>query len=231
MSKQLKIIITGASSGIGRAAALELARGNCLFLTSRRSDKLKEVAKEIEVRGGQVWYEAGDIRNILDVKKISETALEKLSRVDVLLANAGIGYFGPLEDMTIEQYNSQFETNVRGVFLWIKHVLPEMKKQKSGQIIVTGSNLGLETSARTSLYSASKHAVQAMIWCLREELKGTGVKAATINPGSVSTPWYDGKNVDRNSMLTEDDISKAVRYLVDQSSTSNIDHILIRPNR
>jgi len=231
MSKPLKIIITGASSGIGRAVALELADGNSLFITSRRTEKLNKVAKEIEIRGGKAWYSAGDIRNILDVEQLSKIALSKLGGVDVLFANAGIGHFGPLEQMTVEQYNSQFDTNVRGVFLWIKHLLPEMKKQKSGQIIVTSSNLGLETSARASIYSASKHAVQAMIWCLRDELKGTGVKAATINPGSVSTPWYNGKNVDRSSMLTEDDIVKAVRYIVFQSCTSNIDHILIRPNR
>lgn len=231
MTKPLKIVITGASSGIGRAAALELAEGNRLFITSRRVEKLNEVAKEIEKRGGKAWVGVGDLRNVLDIEQLSDSALSKLGGVDVLFANAGTGYFGPLEEMTVEQYNAQFDTNVRGVFLWIKHLLPEMKKQKSGQIIATSSNLGLETSGRASIYSASKHAVQAIIGCLREELKGTGVKAATINPGSVSTPWFDGKNVDRSSMLAEDDIAKAVRYIVNQSSTSNIEYILIRPNR
>ena len=231
MVKPLKIVITGASSGMGRAVALELASGNSLFITSRRTEKLNEVAKEIEAKGGEACIGTGDIRDVNAVERLSKAALSKLGGVDVLFANAGIGFFGPLEQMTVEQYNLQFDTNVRGVFLWIKHLLPEMKKQKSGQIIVTSSNLGLETSARASIYSASKHAVQAMIGCLREELKGTGVKAATINPGSVSTPWFDGKNVDRSRMLSEDDIAKAVRYIVTQSNTSNIDHILIRPNR
>jgi len=109
--------------------------------------------------------------------------MEKLGTVDVMFANAGVGHFGNLENMTIEQYDVQFNTNVRGVFLWLRKVLPIMKKQNSGQIIATSSNLGLETSPGASIYSATKHAVQAMVWCLRQELKGTRIKAATINPG------------------------------------------------
>jgi hypothetical protein len=142
-----------------------------------------------------------------------------------------VGYFDNLEDMTIEQYDAQFNTNVRGVFLWLRKVLPIMREQNSGQIIVTSSTLGLETSPRASIYSGTKHAVQAMVWCLREELKGTRIKAATINPGSVSTPWYNGKKSDRSKMLTAKDISKTVRFIIEQSETSNIDHVLLRPGR
>ncbi|MFP3951122.1 MAG: SDR family oxidoreductase [Candidatus Bathyarchaeia archaeon] len=216
MSSKLRVVITGASSGIGRAAAIELAQGNKLFLTSRRLPELKGVAGEVEERGGVAHVGAGDVTLPKNVRRLSEASLDMLGGVDVLFANAGVGYFGPLEEMTLEEYNSQFETNVRGVFLWIKHLLPHMKAQKSGQIVVTSSNLGMETSARASIYSATKHVVQAMVWCLREELKGTGVKAATINPGSVSTSWYDGKDIDRSKMLTAEDIARVVRYIVEQ---------------
>ncbi len=120
---------------------------------------------------------------------------------------------------------------MRGVFLWLRKVLPEMKQRNSGQIIVTSSNLGLKTSARASIYSATKHAVQAMVWSLRDELKGTYVKAATINPGSVDTPWFDGKDVDRSTMLSARDVAKAVRLIIDQSESSNIDHIHIMPGK
>lgn len=115
--------------------------------------------------------------------------------------------------------------------MWINMVLPLMKEQNSGQIIVTSSNLGLKTSARCSLYAATKHAVQAMVWCLREELKGTGVKAATINPGSVDTPWFDGKDVDRSKMLSSADVAATIRLIIDQNETSDIDHILLTPGR
>jgi NADP-dependent 3-hydroxy acid dehydrogenase YdfG len=231
MTDSLRIIITGASSGIGKAAAVKMANSNVFFLTSRRLRELEQVAEEVRKHNGIAHIGVGDIRIPDQINKLSEMALEQLGGVDVLIANAGIGYFGLLENMTLEEYNSQFETNVRGVFFWIKNLLPLMKSQGHGQIIVTSSNLGLETSGRASIYSATKHAVQAMVGCLREELKGTGVKAATINPGSVSTPWYDGKDVDRSKMLTANDVAATIKYIIEQSKTSNIDHILIRPNR
>ncbi|MBD3207184.1 SDR family NAD(P)-dependent oxidoreductase, partial [Candidatus Bathyarchaeota archaeon] len=163
----LRIVITGASSGIGRAAALKMAEGNTFYLTSRRQKELENVAEEVRSLSGTAHMGVGDIRNPDQVNLLSETALSVLGGVDVLIANAGVGYFGLLEDMTLEEYDAQFETNVRGVFLWIKNLLPHMKEQEHGQIIVTSSNLGLETSGRASLYSATKHAVQAMVWCLR----------------------------------------------------------------
>jgi hypothetical protein len=95
----------------------------------------------------------------------------------------------------------------------------------------TSSNLGLKTAAKCSLYAATKHAVQAMVGCLRDELKGTMVKVATINPGSVDTPWFDGKDVDRNKMLSSSDVAKVVRMIIDQNETSNIDHILLLPGK
>jgi NADP-dependent 3-hydroxy acid dehydrogenase YdfG len=228
----LGFIITGASSGIGEAVALEMAKDcHTFYLTARRGEKLNIVAKKIETLGGKAYYGDGDVGNECDVDRLFNDAIEKLGTIDVMFANAGVGYFGNLEDMTIEQYDIQFNTNVRGVFLWLRKVLPIMKKQNRGQIIVTSSNLGLETSPRASIYSGTKHAVQAMVSCLRQELKGTQVKAATINPGSVSTPWYDGKTSDRAKMLTAKDVAKTVKYIITQGETSNIEHILLRPGR
>ncbi|TFG06646.1 SDR family oxidoreductase, partial [Candidatus Thorarchaeota archaeon] len=166
-----------------------------------------------------------------DVERIYEETIKEFGTIDVLIANAGVGYFRNLEDFSIEEYDQQMNTNVRGVFLWLRKVLPLMKEKDSGQIIVTSSNLGLDTSARASIYAATKHAVQAMVWSLREELRGTMVKAATINPGSVSTPWFDGKDVDRSKMLTPRDVALAARLIIDQSETSDIDHIHLLPSR
>ncbi|MBD3404613.1 MAG: SDR family NAD(P)-dependent oxidoreductase [Candidatus Lokiarchaeota archaeon] len=230
MSIKKNIVITGGSSGIGRAIALEMAKnGHAIYIVSRSENKLEKVAKEIESAGGVAYFGCGDVANPDVVDALYNDILEKMASVDVLVANAGVGYFGNLEDMEIWQFDEQMNTNVRGVFLWIRKVLPEMKQKNSGQIIVTSSNLGLKTSARTSIYSATKHAVQAMVWCLREELRETQVKAATINPGSVSTPWFDGKDVDRERMLSATDIAKAARLIIDQDKTSDIDHILLLP--
>jgi NADP-dependent 3-hydroxy acid dehydrogenase YdfG len=228
--KPLGILITGASSGLGEAVALEMAKdGHRFYLTARRRKKLEQVAQEVESIGGKAHFGDGDVGDESDVDRLFEDAVKCLGSIDVIFANAGVGFFGNFEDMSVEQYDAQFNTNVRGVFLWLRKVLPGMREQNSGQIIVTSSNLGLETSPRAGIYSATKHAVQAMVWCLREELKGTGVKAATINPGSISTTWYDGKKADRSKMLTANDVARTVRYIIEQSETSNIDHILLRP--
>ena len=228
--KSLGIVITGASSGLGEALALDMAKdGHRFYLTARRRDRLEQVARRVESTGGEAHFGDGDVADVGDVDQLFEDAVNCLGSIDVIFANAGVGYFGNLEDMSVEQFDAQFNTNVRGVFLWLRKVLPGMREQNSGQIIVTSSNLGLETSPRGGIYSGTKHAVQAMVWCLREELKGTGVKAATINPGSISTTWYDGKDVDRSKMLTAEDVVRAVRYIIEQSETSNIDHILLRP--
>jgi len=227
-----RIIITGGSSGIGEAVALEMAKdGHRFYLTGRNEERLKKVCETLKSLGCEAYYGVGDVGNEEDVEQLFEDVKMKLGGVDVIFANAGVGYFGNLEDLTIKQYDEQFNTNVRGVFLWLNKTVPLLKAQNKGQVIVTSSDLGLKTGARCSIYAATKHAVQAMVWCLRDELKGTKVKAATINPGSVDTPWFNGKDVDRSKMLAAEDIAKAVRFIIDQDETSNIDHILLMPGK
>ena len=228
----LRIIITGGSSGIGEAVAFEMAKsGHRFYLTGRNEERLKKITTDLQSLGCEAYFGVGDVSDEKIAEQMFNEIKQKLGGVDVLFANAGVGHFGNLEDLSLDQYDAQFNTNVRGVFLWLKMVLPLMKGQDSGQVIVTSSNLGLKTSARCSLYAATKHAVQAMVWCLRDELKGTGVKAATINPGSVDTPWFDGKDVDRTKMLSSTDIASAVRLIIDQNETSDIDHILLTPGK
>jgi len=228
----LRIVITGGSSGIGEAVAKEMAKDkHSFYLTGRNEQRLKEICDQLISQGCQAFYGIGDVSDEQAVDRMLVEIKEKLGGVDVVFANAGVGHFGNLEDLTIEQYDAQFNTNVRGVFLWLNKTLPMLKAQNNGHVIVTSSNLGLKTGARCSLYAATKHAVQAMVWCLRDELKGTGVKAATINPGSVDTPWFDGKNVDRTKMLAVEDVAKAVRFIIDQDETSDIDHILLVPGK
>jgi len=231
-SKSKVIVITGGSSGIGRTTALQLApEGHSFLLVGRNKQRLEEACREVEELGSKARAATGDVASAEDVEKHYRKAMDEFGRIDVLIANAGVGYFGNLEELTIQEYDEQFDTNVRGVFLWIKQVLPSMKERDIGQIIVTSSNLALETSARASIYAATKHAVQAIVGSLRKELKETNIKAATVNPGSVSTPWFDGKDVDRSRMLSAEDVAKAFKMIINQSDTSDIDHIHLLPTR
>ena len=228
-----RILITGASSGIGEAIALAMAPGgHTFYLAGRNEERLKTVCNKVRSLGGKVFIGVGDVSNVESVDTQFSEAKAMMGGVDVLVANAGVGHFGNLEDMTVSQFDEQFNTNVRGVFLWMRKVLPEMRKKNKGQILVTSSICGLKTYPKTSIYSGTKHAVQAMVWAVRQELYGTMVKVATINPGEVSTPWFDDrKDADRNKMLSATDVAKAAKLIIDQGETSNIDHILLLPGR
>lgn len=224
----MNILITGGTSGIGYALAKNLLDlGHNVFVTGRNPSKTKILEGQF---GNNFECRKCDVRDPKDVENAYENFKKRFGLPDLAVLNAGVGYFGPLESLTHEQFDIQFDTNVKGVFNWLSLLVPDMKKQGHGQIIVTSSNLGLETAANASIYSATKHAVQAMVSCLRKELVGTGVKAATINPGSVDTPWFDGKKVNREKMLRVSDVVSAFMTIINQNETSDIELISLLPS-
>ncbi|MFX1251943.1 MAG: SDR family oxidoreductase [Promethearchaeota archaeon] len=228
----MNILITGASSGIGRAIALEMTSDkHKFFLISRNKEKLTKIKREVEERGGIAYIGTGDVAKFDQVLGLYEEAKKYLGNIDVLIANAGVGFLFNLEDTPLEKYELMFDTNVKGVFLWLKMILPDMKRKNKGQIIITSSTAGFQTFSQGSVYCATKHAIQGMAGALRKELIGTRVKIATINPGAVNTPWFDHQSnfsgFDRSKMLSARDVAKAVRLVIEQSETCNIDHILL----
>jgi NADP-dependent 3-hydroxy acid dehydrogenase YdfG len=132
-----------------------LVKGNNLFIIGRDKERLSEVTKKIRSLGGFAQYYVCDVQNENDVEMVFQDVVSKFNGLDVLFTNAGIGFFGKLEDITIEQFDCQFNTNVRGVFLFLKKFIPLFKSQNRGQIVVTSSNLGLKTSGEASIYSAT----------------------------------------------------------------------------
>lgn len=228
----MRILITGGSSGIGEALAMRLADGtNNIFITGRSEEKLKAVCERIGENGSSYHYKSGDVSNKDDVQAIVKDAVQKMGGIDVLVANAGTGAFKLVEEISDEEFDSQFDTNVKGVWLFIREVLPHMKEQGSGQITVTSSNLGFETTARGSIYCATKFALQGMVGSIRKELEGTGVKIGTINPGGVDTPWfgdYDESEEKRNRLGVEE-VVDAFMLMIKQGVRSNIGHILLQP--
>ena len=137
-----------------------------------------------------------------------------------------ISRFDKIESLQEEDFVRSFDTNVKGVWLWARQVLPAMKRQRRGQLVFVSSIAGIRKLANCSIYGASKWAVQGMAGSLREECRGTGVKIATLCPGSVATPWWlererGGKDVPATEeqmakMLTPDDVASAAMTIVDQ---------------
>jgi short-subunit dehydrogenase len=180
--QQKTAFITGASSGIGKAAALALSRaGYRVIGTSRR-------AEPNEVRDG-IRLIACDVTSDESVASAVAQARAELRRIDLLVNNAGFGILGAAEESSIEQVRSLFDTNVLGVVRVTNAVLPTMRAQGGGRILNVGSGLGLIPAPFNSHYSATKHALEGYSESLDHEVRGFGVRVAVIEPGVTNTSF------------------------------------------
>ncbi|HEX2903007.1 MAG TPA: oxidoreductase [Jatrophihabitans sp.] len=176
------VLITGCSSGIGRAAALELQRAGCtVYASARRPDTLAELAS------------AGCRTVQLDVDDEGSmaAAVAEIGPIDVLVNNAGYGLYGPVEQVSLDEVRKQFETNVFGLVRLTQLVLPGMRQQGHGRIINLSSMGGRTTLPGGAFYHASKYAVEAISDALRLEVRPFGLYVSLIEPGIVRTPWSE----------------------------------------
>ncbi|WNQ12760.1 SDR family NAD(P)-dependent oxidoreductase [Paenibacillus aurantius] len=185
-----KIIwITGASSGIGALMARRLSElGAELILTARSEDKLREIAASLP--GPSVAIPM-DVASEEQVNRTAEQILARYGRIDILINNAGYGVFERVEDASLDTIEDMMNVNYFGTVRCIKAVLPSMRQAGSGHIVNIASMAGKIGSAKSSGYSASKHAVLGFTNCLRQELAGTGIGLTAVNPGPIDTPFFD----------------------------------------
>lgn len=185
--KENVVWITGASSGIGKALALEWARlGYKVVLSARRREKLEEVASEIVKSGGEALVIPCDIMDESAIERAVEQLILAWGRMDVVMANAGFGVFGSIENLTAKEWNRQLQGNVTGLALTVKYALPHLKKTK-GRIGLVGSVGAFLPNPNLSAYGASKAAVHSIGLSLQVELMGTGVSCTTLHPGFVAS--------------------------------------------
>eukprot|EP00285_Hemiselmis_virescens_P018050 CAMPEP_0173386620 /NCGR_PEP_ID=MMETSP1356-20130122/9208_1 /TAXON_ID=77927 ORGANISM="Hemiselmis virescens, Strain PCC157" /NCGR_SAMPLE_ID=MMETSP1356 /ASSEMBLY_ACC=CAM_ASM_000847 /LENGTH=283 /DNA_ID=CAMNT_0014342925 /DNA_START=127 /DNA_END=978 /DNA_ORIENTATION=+ len=240
----MRCIVTGGSSGIGEAICKELGKRGCqVFITGRNEEKLSDVQKAVVESGGRAAGGVGDVRNEADVKRLFREASTFFGGdspgCDLLVASAGIGRFGPIASLSEEDFDATFATNVKGVWLWAREVVPKMKEAGKGQVIFVSSVAGLRKFPGCSVYGGSKWAVEGIAGSLREECKGTGVKIASLAPGSVATPWWmetsrGGKPEAASTeqlakFLQPQDVASAAMTIVDQASSSNIESLVLDP--
>jgi short-subunit dehydrogenase len=178
------MIITGASSGIGAAAARRLAREQvCLTLAARREDRLQEVARDVEKLGSEVLVVPTDVTDRASINRMVQFTMNRWGRVDVLLNNAGISYDEPLVDLEPEKIRTEVQVNLISVIECAQAVLPMMLGQKSGHIINVASIEGLVATPGSTVYCASKFGVFGFSDSLRRQLRGTGVQVSALCPG------------------------------------------------
>lgn len=185
-------LITGASSGIGEATAIRLQRtGANLVLFARREERLRDLATRLDPSGKQVDIVAGDLTSAVDRQRFVDHALARFGSITGLVNNAGFGQRGPVECVPLDTIRRNFETNVFGLLGLTQLVIPHLRAQKQGRIVNVGSVAGKIARPLSSVYDATKHALEAFTDGLRGELKPFGIHVALVRPGFIITEFVD----------------------------------------
>ena len=188
------VLITGASSGIGKGLSLEIAaRGGRLGLVARREEVLKEVVEEIAKENGTAIAVSADVRDANAIKQAADRVRAFLGPIDVLIANAGIGTTDYVAKLDPQVVADVININVLGAVNSVAAVLPEMVERKSGQLVAIASLAGYRGLPKSAAYSASKAALSSFFESLRIDLRHTGVKVSIIYPGFIKTPLTSGR--------------------------------------
>lgn len=195
MNKSLQkklIVITGASGGLGeQLARISAKEGARLILMARRIDRLEAVKKQlVEDWNAEVYIFELDVANLDAVERVFRTIEETIGVPDVLVNNAGFGVFKKVEDIDLKEAKSMLDVNVLGLMATTRLVLPAMQKRGSGHIINIASQAGKMATPKSSVYSATKHAVLGFTNSLRMELHGTGIFVTAVNPGPIDTNFF-----------------------------------------
>ncbi len=232
------IIITGASSGIGKATANLLAQnGAKVILGARRIDRLETIVKDIHAEGGIAEYQILDVTHRSQLEAIVQFAQRKFGRVDVLINNAGIMPLSALDQLKVEEWDRMIDVNIKGVLYGIAATLPVMKAQKSGQIINLSSIGGHTVSPTAAVYCATKFAVGAISEGLRQEV-GSDIRVTVISPGVTESELADsisdeaarlGMQEFRKLSIPAEAIARAILFAIEQPDDVDVSEIIVRP--
>jgi NAD(P)-dependent dehydrogenase (short-subunit alcohol dehydrogenase family) len=204
------VVITGASSGLGEAAARRLAGGGArLVLAARRAERIEALARKLDASGQRVAAVACDVTQEADRHRLVDAAVGKFGRIDALVNNAGYGTRGPVEVVPVDLIRRNFETNVFSLIALTQLVIPVMRRQEPGgpvgsargRIVNIGSVAGRVARPFSSIYDSTKHALEAITDGLRGELAPFGIEVVLIRPGFIRTEFVDAANRASDAVL------------------------------
>ena len=213
----LVVVITGASSGIGLESAKCFAKAGCrIGLLARSADKLEKAAEEVRGLGAEVLALPTDVTDETAVKQTFSTVQATLGPVDILINNAGVGFATDLSKCSMADFRRMMETNVTGVFLCTREVLPGMKERQSGHIINISSIVGKVANPNAPLYCSSKHALNGYNSGLQQQVAADKIRVSLISPSATDTAYWDGRQVDRGKFLKPAEVAEIVFFVASQ---------------
>ncbi|WP_236975988.1 SDR family oxidoreductase [Membranihabitans maritimus] len=224
--------ITGGTKGIGLGIAKELIKlGMRVAISGRNYADVNVVAKQLGEVDDRVLPLESDVRNIEDEKKAVQTIIDKWGRLDVLIANAGLGKFAPISEMSIEDWNSTIDTNLTGVFHSVKASVEDIKKSK-GYIITIASLAGTNFFARGAAYNASKFGLVGFSQAIMLDLRQDDVKVSTIMPGSVATHFNNNEPGEKDAWkIQPEDVGQLVADLLKMHPRTLPSKVEVRPSK
>jgi short-subunit dehydrogenase len=231
------VVITGGSSGIGRAIACALGgRRAALWLVARNAGALEDVAASLRAHGTQVTCCIADLGRPDDVRSLTERLEREAATVDVLVHSAGAHAMGPLASAPVEQLDAQYQVNVRAPYVLTQALLPKLRAAR-GQIVFINSSAGLVASPNAGQYAASKFALKAIADSLRAEVNRDGIRVLTVYPGRTASPMQaaiheaEGKPYHSDLLAQPEDIAALVISALALPPTAEVTDLCVRPMR
>ncbi|MEC5174075.1 MULTISPECIES: SDR family oxidoreductase [Chryseobacterium] len=235
------VAITGASSGMGKAIAIELAKnGAKVILGARRTEQLLQLVEDIKSTGGEAACITTDVKNKADLDRLVHKAVDQYGKLDVMVNNAGISQLSRIDDLDLEGWEEMIDINLKGVLYGMAAAIPVFKMQEAGHIVNIISTAGLKITPMMGVYAGTKNAIRTIAEAFRQESDGK-IRITGISPGFVKTDFAGSiKNEEmRTAIQKEMDqmaldplaIANAVMYAVSQPNDVEIGELVIRPSK
>lgn len=228
-------LITGASSGIGKATALAFAKaGIHLALVGRNPEKLEAVAQQARLSGVEAQVFVVDLSELAKVRELVSSIVAKLPRLDIVINSAGMGYTNGLLETPLADWQRVIDLNITSVLQVIQGVLPQLRSQKQGTIINLSSIAAHQVFPNWGLYCVSKFGLLALTKTLAAEERSYGIRVISMSPGSVNTEIWDTDTVDadfdRSAMLTPEVVANSILYAAQMPQGAVIEEMVLLPN-
>ena len=225
-------LVTGGSRGIGRAIALRLAElGADVAVCGRDEAALRETGAALRAAGAGALAKTADVTHARAVTELVAQVERELGAISILVNNAGLGVFGLAHERTEEEWDRVLDTNLKGVWLVSRAVIPSMIRRGSGDILNIGSLAGKNPLAGGSIYAASKWGLRGLTTSMAEELREQGIRVSQISPGSVATKFQPATGHDTSKKLRPEDVAHAAEMILLQGAQSFLSEVDLRPLR